>query len=297
MLGWKTVCAVELNSYCARRLLQRQNEGHLPPFPVWDNVCTFDGRPWKGLIDVVAGGFPCQDISIAGKGGGIDSERSGLWKEMFRIICEVRPRYAFVENSPLLTRRGIDRVLGNLASMGFDAIWGVLGADNVGAPHIRKRIWILAYTRYGHRRSVESGTTGFDCRKKSKTFGTPKTITASRSSKRSKVVAHAYRMRKLQSKGSKQNFRRRTCNRSEEISHSNDFDDNGRRFISSQVSFEQATRIQRGEWWAVEPPVGRVVNGMAARLDQLRAIGNGQVPAVVCLAWRALLKLKSENLM
>jgi len=144
LLGWKTVCAVEINTFCARRLMQRQNEGHLPPFPIWDDVCTFDGRPWKGIIDVVSGGFPCQDISAAGKGAGIEGKKSGLWVEMARIIGEVLPRYCFVENSPILTIRGLNKVLGDLSEMGYDARWGVIGAHHAGAPHKRDRIWLVA---------------------------------------------------------------------------------------------------------------------------------------------------------
>ena len=144
LLGFRTVCAVELEPYPASVLLARQNDGLLPPFPVWDDVCTFDGRPWRGLVDVVSGGFPCQDISAAGKGAGIDGARSGLWREMHRIVGEVRPKYVFVENSPMLTSRGLGCVLGDLAAIGYDAEWMVLGADDVGAPHERKRMWILA---------------------------------------------------------------------------------------------------------------------------------------------------------
>jgi DNA (cytosine-5)-methyltransferase 1 len=77
LLGWRTICAVERDPYAASVLLARQNDGLLPPFPVWDDVCTFDGRPWRGRVDVVSGGFPCQDISAAGKGAGITGERSG----------------------------------------------------------------------------------------------------------------------------------------------------------------------------------------------------------------------------
>lgn len=144
LLGWRTACAVEINPYCARRLMQRQNEGHLAPFPIWDDVCTFDGRPWRGHVDVVSGGFPCTDISPAGKKAGIEGDESRLWLEMARIIGEVRPRYAFVENSAALTLRGLGRVLGDLAAMGFDARWGVLGSDDIGADHCRERIWIVA---------------------------------------------------------------------------------------------------------------------------------------------------------
>jgi len=144
LLGWQTVCAVEWEPYPASVLVARQNDGILPPFPIWDDVRTFDGKPWRGIVDVVSGGFPCQDISAAGHGAGISGSRSGLWSEMARIIGEVRPRYAFVENSPMLTSRGLGTVLGDLAAMGFDARWGVVSAADVGAPHLRERIWIVA---------------------------------------------------------------------------------------------------------------------------------------------------------
>jgi len=151
LLGWQTVCAVEWEAYPASVLCARQNDGFLPPFPIWDDVQTFDGKPWQGIVDVISGGFPCQDISAAGKGAGIDGERSGMWREMARIVREVRPRFVFVENSPMLTSRGLGTVLGDLASMGFDARWGVLGAADIGANHQRDRIWIvgknMAYTR------------------------------------------------------------------------------------------------------------------------------------------------------
>lgn len=149
-LGWRTVCAVERDAYAAGILAQRQNDGTLAPFPIWSDITTFDGGRWRGVVDVVSGGFPCQDISCAGTGAGLDGERSGLWREMARIIREVRPRFVFVENSPILTSRGLGRVLGDLAEMGFNAEWGVLGAADVGAAHLRERIWVVAYAvRFG----------------------------------------------------------------------------------------------------------------------------------------------------
>jgi len=144
LLGWRTVCAVEWEAYPASVLIARQNDGLLAPFPVWDDVQTFDGKPWAGIVDVISGGFPCQDISVAGGGAGIDGARSGMWKQMARIIGEVRPKFVFVENSPTLTSRGLGTVLADLSKMGFNAEWGVMGADNTGLPHRRKRIWLLA---------------------------------------------------------------------------------------------------------------------------------------------------------
>lgn len=149
LLGHTTVCAVEIEPYRRAVLLQRQRDGILPKFPIWDDVSTFDGKPWRGLVDIICGGFPCQDISSAGRGAGLDGERSGLWSEYARIVSEVRPKHVFVENSPVLTSRGLGVVLGNLAAMGYDSIWGVLSAADAiwlgGTPrldHERARIWI-----------------------------------------------------------------------------------------------------------------------------------------------------------
>lgn len=144
LLGWRTVCAVERDAHSASILAARQNDGLLDPFPIWSDVCSFDGRPWAGIVDVVSGGFPCQDISAAGKGAGIEGERSGLWSEFARILREVRPCHAFVENSPMLASRGLGTVLADLAAQGFDAEWDVFSAAEAGFSHKRDRIWIAA---------------------------------------------------------------------------------------------------------------------------------------------------------
>jgi DNA (cytosine-5)-methyltransferase 1 len=156
LLGWRTVCAVEWEQYPASVLCARQNDGFLPPFPIWDDVQTFDGKPWRGIVEVVSGGFPCQDISIAGKGDGLDGQRSSMWKHMARIIGEIQPKYAFVENSPMLTFRGLGTVLGDLSEMGYDSRWGVISAADIGANHKRERIWIVAHSRNIRSRSKET---------------------------------------------------------------------------------------------------------------------------------------------
>jgi len=149
LLGWRCVAAVEIEDYPRRVLLQRQSDGFLPRFPIWDDVATFDGKPWCGKIDVISGGFPCQDISIAGRGAGLDGEQSSMWYHMARVVSEVRPRFVFVENSPMLIHRGIGRVLGDLSCLGYDSKWTVMGAADVGAPHKRDRAWIVAHSRHG----------------------------------------------------------------------------------------------------------------------------------------------------
>ena len=154
--GHTCIGAVEYAEYPRKVLLARQRDGFLPKFPIWDDVSTFriDNEECREYIELlrskadelcISGGFPCQDISSAGKGAGITADtRSGLWFEMARIIDEIRPRNVFVENSPMLTSRGLGVVLGDLSEMGYNAKWGVLGAGHVNASHARERIWVLA---------------------------------------------------------------------------------------------------------------------------------------------------------
>lgn len=151
ILGWNTVCAVEIEKYPREALQARQRDGYLENFPIWDDVRTFDGKPWCGKVDVISGGYPCQDISAAGKGAGITGDRSGLWKEYKRIIGEVRPRFVFAENSPLLRTRGLGTVLKDLDELGYNARWGVLGAGHFGALHKRARMWVVANAKWSER--------------------------------------------------------------------------------------------------------------------------------------------------
>ena len=160
----------DLEPYCCEVLRARVADGGLPPGDVWErDICTLTaaelapyrqvhlfcgigGSPlglkwagWPAELSIVTGGFPCQDISVGGGGEGITGSRSGLWKEMARVIDAIRPDYAIVENSPALTSRGLGTVLGDLAEIGYDAEWHCIDAASVGAPHRRERIWIVAY--------------------------------------------------------------------------------------------------------------------------------------------------------
>ena len=248
LLGWRTVCAVEWEAYPASVLCARQNDGLLPSFPIWDDVQTFDGKPWRGIVDVVSGGFPCQDISAAGRGGGIEAERSGMWKEMARIIGEVRPRYAFVENSPMLTSRGLGTVLRDLAKMGFDAEWGVLSAADVGANHKRERIWICAEQRNFFSYPMHDRNRWGQQQQESV-------------KKTNRSMAYTNRQRRClwQTWGE-----------------------------DAKNVRESSASQRRFEWWDIEPKLGRVAHGVACRVDRLKAIGNGQVPQVAATAWKLL---------
>ena len=238
LLGWRTVCAVERDAYAAQVLAQRQNDGALPAFPIWSDVCSFDGRPWRGLVDVVSGGFPCQDISAAGAGIGIEGSRSGLWKQMARIISEVRPRFVFVENSPMLVGRGLAVVLGDLAQVGYDAEWACISASDTGAPHQRDRIWLVA-NAYGSRKPQQTRL------KQDGRLGAEQC---------SEAMADSYSNELIRRRGAEQMGREQRKGQAENHGYA------------------------RGAAWPAEPSVGRMVDGMAHRLDRLKALGNGQVP-------------------
>ena len=304
LAGWRTVCAVEWDAYAASILVARQNDGTLAPFPIWDDVQTFDGRPWRGAVDVVSGGFPCTDISAAGKGAGIDGEASGMWRHMARIIGEVRPRHVLVENSPLLVRRGLARVLGDLAAMGYDARWGIIGAADVGAPHQRDRIWIVAsdarHMCGGHgSESAEQEEPATARRSDDATDadGQPLRDTTgedleSKVSKRTVAWLHGSNRQLADAaveglEGQRSDARESTITKSWNDGASV-ADANGDRTHGASGSETKRTWPSDEGWWSVEPDVGRVAHGVAHRVDRLRCTGNGQVPRVAALAWRSI---------
>lgn len=146
LLGWNLVCAVENNAHCQRVLAARMRDGSLPEAPIWDDIKTFDGNHWRGRVDVISAGFPCQPFSVAGRQQGDVDERN-LWPETIRVVREVGPRYVFLENSSnLLTFGYFGRILADLAQSGYDARWDCLPASAVGANHERDRLWIVAYS-------------------------------------------------------------------------------------------------------------------------------------------------------
>jgi len=144
--GFKTVAFCERDLFCQQVLAK-----HWPGVNIYDDVCrvtrhAFD-RDRIGPPDVICGGFPCQDISLAGGGAGIHGERSGLWFEYARIIGEFRPRYVLVENVSELLDRGMGDVLGALAALGYDAEWHCIPASYAGLRHLRDRVWLVAYPK------------------------------------------------------------------------------------------------------------------------------------------------------
>ena len=154
--GFETVAFCEIEEF-PRRVLAK----HWPSVRCYDDVRELSVLKLRadGIsdVDVICGGFPCQDISPAGTKAGISGERSGLWRHFARLIGELRPSYVIVENSAALLDRGMGDVLGGLASFGYDAEWHCIPASALGAPHIRDRVWIVAYANEGGRRASGPG--------------------------------------------------------------------------------------------------------------------------------------------
>ena len=247
LLGFRPVCAVEIEPYAREVLLRRQEDKILPPFPIWDDVRTFDGKPWRGIVDVVSAGFPCQPFSVAGSQKGSDDERNG-WPDTIRILREVGPKFALLENVPGLVRFDyFGEILGDLAEAGFDVEWGVVSAEETGAPHKRERLWILA---------TNSNMLSRNAKQKSQHQRPKKSIGSSKRGLESYLA---------DSNGS-----------------------HGEGVQLTERGKQESTITKFNGWWKTEPNVGRVANGVANRVDRLKAIGNGQVPAVVAAAWNLL---------
>ncbi len=317
LLGWHCVGAVERTAFRVRRLMQRQNEGHLPPFPIWDDVRTFDGRPWRGVADMVSGGFPCKGISVAGDGSGLDHEESTLWSDQARVIGQSKAPAIWIENSPALTVRGGVRVIGDLAEMGYDCRWGVISAADAiwtyGTPcldHLRERIWIAGTLADADRAGRENRTAGSRNDRSRRPGAEPERrgegSSADSQPRRSgfdqggRGIDNGAQSGNDGSGSDSEIGGRTVCGRTpgqerhplrpdlpaEADPHAHDPRRIEQRTSESAGAEHEAA--QRGSWWAVEPGMGRMAHGVAGRVDRLEAIGDGQVPAVVKFAWEIL---------
>lgn len=148
--GYKTVCYIEREAFCAATLVARMEDKTLDSAPVWDDLTTFDGNPWCGTVDLVAGGFPCQPWSVAGKRQGTADDR-WIWDDFQRVVGEIQPAFVFIENVPGLVGKGLRIVWQDLRRLGYDVQAGLFSAAEVGAPHRRQRLFVLAHG-HGHGR-------------------------------------------------------------------------------------------------------------------------------------------------
>ena len=246
--GMKTAAFCEIDPFC-RRVLAK----HWPEVPCYDDIRTLTAARLAAdgiSVDVICGGFPCQDISVAGKGAGLAGERSGLWCEYARLVGELRPRFVIVENVAALLGRGLADVLGDFAALGYDAEWHCIPASAVGAPHRRDRVWICAYSR----REQRSPFLGF--------------------SHSAEEPGQSDRLGHLGAPLADTHCARLQTSRPEPLGAD--------RIISGGM-------LAADSWWSIEPDVGRVAHGVPFRVDRLRALGNAVVPQIPELIGRAIM--------
>ena len=275
--GMRVAWQVEQDAYC-RAVLAR----HFPYAARFEDVREV-GIDTLDPVDLICGGFPCQDLSSAGRGAGIDGARSGLWAEYARIIRELRPRYVVVENVPaLLTGKGkrwdrgpIGRVLGDLAEARYDAEWACLSAREFGAPHLRKRVWIVAYPARDAQAwaATQSGSEWERVGPGGVASGAGKVADADRSRCSQGLFLGT---RQDERAGSSDAFGRGSG------SVLADAQGAGREARSTDRLGEgqPPEGSSRPSWWSAEPPVGRVADGVPHRVDRLAALGNALVPQI-----------------
>lgn len=267
--GFETVAFCEIEEF-PRRVLAK----HWPHVPCYRDVRELTGAILAAdgiAVDVIVGGFPCQDISFAGKGAGLAGERSGLFYEVARLIGELGPSFVILENVGALLSRGLDAVLGTLASLGYDAEWHCIPASYVGAPHRRDRVWIVAYPRHctGSRSSnVECGTEWSDANQQKDRRESADTLVASG---QALADADSPRLEGWAEAG------------------------NTGGIGAWCEQFAQRRFDGIGAIWRTEPDVGRVANGIPDRAHRLKGLGNAVVPQIPELIGHAILNTVSRK--
>jgi DNA (cytosine-5)-methyltransferase 1 len=279
--GMRCEWQVEIDPY-ARAVLAK----HWPDVRRHEDVRTFPPPEGEWGVDVICGGFPCQDISVAGKGAGLAGARSGLWYEYARIIGELRPRYVIVENVAALLTRGADVVLGTLATLGYDAEWHVIPASAVGAPHRRDRLWIIAFRNADSQREAGDGIS--DAKHGRAVPAQARRQPARVGCECDVADAEGIGRRAGLCEDDAEQDGHQPCDGCGDVA---DADHAGRikQRRAEPVSAEQLA-AQCGGWWSVEPDVGRVAHGVPARVDRLRCLGNAVVPQIVEVIGRAIVE-------
>jgi DNA (cytosine-5)-methyltransferase 1 len=253
ILGHKPVIAVEWDKYACSVLRARANDGWFPDLSVWEgDVRMYDPSKYAGKVDCIHAGFPCQDISVAGKQAGVGQEtRSGLYREIFRIADVVRPKELYLENVSAIISNGMGVVLADLSALGYSARWICLRASDVGANHGRDRWWLLA-RKVGNSEKFKRD--GFN--------------NNTRNSEQSSEIPEF-----------------RNTSRTENVAYTESF------YAQGLYNRSREMQPRGKSWWEVEPNVDRVANELASRVDRLKSIGNGQVPLQAAVAYSILAEM------
>lgn len=255
----KPLTYCEIDPYCQAVLLSRMADESLFNSPVWDDIKTLDGNIFKGAIDIIYGGFPCQDISIAGHGKGLEGERSGLFFEIVRLAEEIKPKFIFLENVPAITSRGGCTVTREITALGYDCRWCVISAASVGALHRRERWFLLAHAN-GERCDTEQRRESFRFKKE-----IPK-------SSNSNLETDSYALRE-----SSQQADQETQSKQTEWT-------TRRGFAGQHWPFES-----REHWQETLSSMGKSSYGISYHVDRLRALGNSVVPIQAKEAFKILM--------
>lgn len=250
------IAYVEIEEYAQRVIAERMADGSLPRAAILGDVKNIEGE--VGDCDIITGGFPCQDISAAGLGKGLEGERSSLFFEIARLAEEIQPRFIFLENVPAIRTRGLFAIATTLSEMGYDLRWTSVSAEYVGAPHKRERWFLLAHS---NREPI-----GIQSRRLSRSQRSDATISELDGEKG--IVANSERLRC--------ELRREPEGRSQGE-------------ITESTPTHKSCLIPDSRTWEVEPELGRVADGIAYRVDRIRALGNGVVPEQARVAFKRLM--------
>lgn len=253
----KTIAYCESEKYAQSVLLSRMADGTLRRAPIWDEVTTLRASMLPKEIDIIFGGFPCQDISVAGKGIGLGGKRSGLFFEIIRLTKETGAPFVFLENVPAIRTRGLREVIGAFTEMGYDCRWTCLSAASIGAPHKRERWFLLAHAH--STKLWDSNKPKREASPKLRNYGEKESLADS------------------MCEGLESNINSRGAK--EKVSPS---PDNGT---------DQHNNFSR-QWWATEPDVDRVVNGVQFRSHRIKCLGNSVVPLQVREAFKKLIGIE-----
>lgn len=281
----ETVAYCEQDKYAQSVLLSRIAEGKLHRAPIWDDVQTLTGEMLPP-IDIIFGGFPCQDLSVAGAGKGLAGERSGLFYEIIRLVRETRPSFVFLENVPAIRTRGLAEVTQVFTEVGYDCRWTSISASSIGAPHIRERWFLLSHansdrskqgislqTRHQGKGLFSGGDGQNGLMAHSECAGLERFVSKAGESKESELGFSGSHVGNSTSKRVLRNKR-----------------------VSDKTSWSGHGDVAGDpSWWDSEPAVGRVAHGVHNRVDRIKCLGNSVVPAQVREAFETLIGFNSIN--
>jgi DNA (cytosine-5)-methyltransferase 1 len=290
----KTIAYCEADRHAQSVLLSRMGDGSIEPAPIWDDIKTLRGSLFDVPIDIIFGGFPCQDISVAGRGEGIvEGNRSGLFYEIVRLAKEIKPSFLFLENVPAIRTRGLDTVIRELTEIGYDLRWTMLSAADVGANHKRERWFLLAYSPSGRGERKLREISGKD-EKESKSKKLENLC--HESDPTGKYTAFMAYSECLLGKRINSNTRREHDESQFGSFSKTSFQKkqqewwDGSHSLGSNVSDLQHIKLRKeSQWWAIEPNVGRVVDGVSFRVDRIKRLGNAVVPLQAKTAFEILM--------